>query len=248
MVRVEQHKIQSPSAEPFSRSKDKGLGKAAASPSIDKKNMKMKKYKGVRMRSWGSWVSEIRAPNQKARIWLGSYSTPESAARAYDAALLCLKGGSAAGLNFPVDNVHHYPCETLMSPKSIQRVAAAAANGIYGNAAASTESPVSSPSISTASCSSSSSSSPSSPANQQDDHETLPTTDLPPSSATMSCDIDDCLMQSLVTWTDFNYTLPWPELYFEDESFISGAALDPTVLLDDSPYEDGSDIRLWSFS
>lgn len=41
-------------------------------------NEKKKKYKGVRMRTWGSWVSEIRAPNQKARIWLGSYSTASS--------------------------------------------------------------------------------------------------------------------------------------------------------------------------
>ncbi|XP_077214167.1 ethylene-responsive transcription factor ERF014-like [Tasmannia lanceolata] len=89
--------------------------------------IRKKQYKGVRMRSWGSWVSEIRAPNQKTRIWLGSYATPEAAARAYDAALLCLKG-STANLNFPITPSIHLPDTTLMSPKSIQRVAAAAAN------------------------------------------------------------------------------------------------------------------------
>ncbi|KAJ4916165.1 Ethylene-responsive transcription factor ERF017 [Raphanus sativus] len=58
------------------------------------------KYKGVRKRRWGKWVSEIRLPNSRERIWLGSYDTPEKAARAFDAALFCLRG-SGANFNFP---------------------------------------------------------------------------------------------------------------------------------------------------
>ncbi|EOA38969.1 hypothetical protein CARUB_v10011394mg [Capsella rubella] len=58
------------------------------------------KYKGVRKRKWGKWVSEIRLPNSRERIWLGSYDTPEKAARAFDAALYCLRGNNAK-FNFP---------------------------------------------------------------------------------------------------------------------------------------------------
>uniref|UniRef100_J3KVG8 AP2/ERF domain-containing protein n=1 Tax=Oryza brachyantha TaxID=4533 RepID=J3KVG8_ORYBR len=68
-----------------------------------------RQYKGVRMRSWGSWVSEIRAPGG------GAPPPAEAAARAYDAALLCLKG-SAADLNFPVHLPFHIPA-AAMSPK-----------------------------------------------------------------------------------------------------------------------------------
>lgn len=60
----------------------------------------VKKYRGVRMRSWGKWVCEIRLPNSRDKVWLGSYSTPEEAARAYDAALVSLRGRSSS-LNFP---------------------------------------------------------------------------------------------------------------------------------------------------
>uniref|UniRef100_J3M271 AP2/ERF domain-containing protein n=1 Tax=Oryza brachyantha TaxID=4533 RepID=J3M271_ORYBR len=61
----------------------------------------MARYKGVRQRHWGSWVSEIRHPLLYTRIWLGTYETAEDAARAYDEAAR-LMGGPAARTNFPL--------------------------------------------------------------------------------------------------------------------------------------------------
>lgn len=58
------------------------------------------KYRGVRKRKWGKWVSEVRLPNSRERIWLGSFDSPEKAARAFDAALFCLRG-ETANFNFP---------------------------------------------------------------------------------------------------------------------------------------------------
>ncbi|KAF8411916.1 hypothetical protein HHK36_004474 [Tetracentron sinense] len=89
-----------------------------------------KKYIGVRRRTWGKWVSEIRVPGTQDRLWLGSYANPEAAAVAHDIALFCLRGPSLADhrLNFPM--CLPVSLETGMSPRSIQKAASDTAMAI----------------------------------------------------------------------------------------------------------------------
>ncbi|TQE01204.1 hypothetical protein C1H46_013227 [Malus baccata] len=79
------------------------------------------KYRGVRLRKNGKWVSEICQKGKK--LWLGSYPTAEMAARAYDAAALALKGASA-DLNFP-ELAQALPQSDSLSPMDMQAAASA---------------------------------------------------------------------------------------------------------------------------
>ncbi|KAF8393657.1 hypothetical protein HHK36_021903 [Tetracentron sinense] len=96
-------------------------------PRIGKKDYDVngdnRRYKGVRMRKWGKWVAEVRLPNSRDRIWLGSYETPEKAARAYDFAVFCIRGSSAK-LNFPATPPEMPSAGDQLTPSQVQAAAA----------------------------------------------------------------------------------------------------------------------------
>ncbi|KAG6791765.1 hypothetical protein D5086_000988 [Populus alba] len=82
-------------------------------------------FRGVRKRNGDKWVCELREPNKKSRIWLGTYPTPEMAARAHDVAALAFRGKSAC-LNF-ADSAWRLPAPISNEAKDIRRAASEAA-------------------------------------------------------------------------------------------------------------------------
>ncbi|KAK2420987.1 dehydration-responsive element-binding protein 1E [Trifolium repens] len=82
-------------------------------------------YRGVRTRNLDKWVCEMREPNKKTKIWLGTFPTAEMAARAHDVAALALRGRNAC-LNF-ADSAWRLRMPATTETKDIQKAAAEAA-------------------------------------------------------------------------------------------------------------------------
>ncbi|TYH38689.1 hypothetical protein ES332_D12G126900v1 [Gossypium tomentosum] len=83
-----------------------------------------RRFVGVRQRPSGRWVAEIKDSSQRVRLWLGTYDTPEEAARAYDEAARALRGENARTNFASVNNSSTQPVISAKLSKNLQSIMA----------------------------------------------------------------------------------------------------------------------------
>ncbi|KAF8017411.1 hypothetical protein BT93_H2550 [Corymbia citriodora subsp. variegata] len=88
-----------------------------ASPPVPHAVAAEPRYRGVRRKSLGRYTAEIRDPGTKRLVRLGTFGSPEEAARAFDAAAVAFRGVKAR-TNFPVSPSSFSPaaCRDLPAP------------------------------------------------------------------------------------------------------------------------------------
>ncbi|KAJ4777086.1 Dehydration-responsive element-binding protein 1A [Rhynchospora pubera] len=90
-------------------------------------------FRGVRRRGTSNrWVCEVRNPNNKTKIWLGTFPTADMAARAHDVAAIAFKGRFAC-LNFADSAWLLNIPPTFSSVKELKRAAMEAAEALHSS-------------------------------------------------------------------------------------------------------------------
>ncbi|XP_052197430.1 ethylene-response factor C3-like [Diospyros lotus] len=91
--------------KPLETNSSKGVDDEEIGSSMKREPQKENQYIGVRKRPWGKYAAEIRDSTRNGvRVWLGTFTTAEEAALAYDQAAFVMRG-QFARLNFSTDRV-----------------------------------------------------------------------------------------------------------------------------------------------